>query len=310
MVIRKGDSDMKKYMILLFLGLFVSCSSNEPIQMSQDDWLPIVSRADGTEDAKEYLVTLKYDNTSSEGTLVASTTSSWKNNRKPMWPNDNTLVDVIALHPAPSTLPDELGDDKIYTMHHSKTTSSNKPNQFIMHHLMAQLKIHILIHEEQVHIPYDGIIHLRRKGTIEYSGEEPCLDASSYDIQKVTLGVFSKVTTSDDGTSAQSSEWHDDDFENTPMTVVPQTFKSGEDCVTFKVENVTYVFKPEEDIKLTPGKINVLWLGVTYSEPEVDENGNSSSGIGSTVSIVKLEAITVADWLNGGNISGGKAEEI
>lgn len=301
---------MKKYMTLLLIGLLASCSSTDTPQPPADEWLPVVSRTEGSTDTKEYLVTLKYGNTSSEGTLVAGASSSWKDNHNPVWPNDDTSVDVFALHPALTTMPTELGDDKVYTMHHSKADKNDKPGSFTMNHLMAQLKVHILIHEEQVHTPHDGVINLRRKGTIRYGGEKsPYLDASSHASQPVSLGTFKKVS-SDDGTAVQSSEWHDDDFENEPMTVVPQTFKAGEDCVTFQVEDVVYVFKPQKDITLEVGKINILWLGITYSEPEMDDNGNSSgSGTGGAIPVVELEGITVTPWVSGETINGGEAQE-
>lgn len=299
---------MKKYMTLLLIGLLLTaCSSTDTPQPPADEWLPVVSRTEGSTGTKEYLVTLKYGNTSSEGTLVAGANSSWKDNHKPSWPTDDTSVDVFALYPALTSMPTEFGDDQVYTMHHSKANKNNKPNQFTMNHLMAQLKVHILIHEEQVHTPHDGIINLRRKGTLRYGGEKPpYLDADPHEVQQVSLGTFSKM----DGTTAQSSEWHDDDFENEPMTVVPQTFKAGEDCVTFQVEDVVYVFKPKDAIILEAGKINILWLGITYSEPEVDDNGNSSgSGTGGAIPIVELQGITVADWTDGGTINGGEAVE-
>lgn len=298
---------MKKYMTLLLIGLLASCSSTDTPQPPADEWLPVVSRTEGSTDTKEYLVTLKYNNTLSEGTLVAGATSSWKDSHKPVWPNDDTSVDVFALHPALTTMPTELGDDKIYTMHYSKADKNHKPSSFTMNHLMAQLKVHILIHEEQVHTPHDGVINLRRKGTIRYGGEKPpYLDADPHEVQQVSLGTFSKL----DGTIAQSSEWHDDDYENEPMTVVPQIFKAGEDCVTFQVEDVVYVFKPQKDITLEAGKINILWLGITYSEPEVDDNGNSSgSGTGGAIFIVELEGITVTPWETGETVNGGEAVE-
>ena len=128
---------MKKYMILLLIALLAACSSNDVPLPPADAWLPVVSRAEAAADAKEYLVTLKYGSTISSGTLVAGSTSSWKN-EVPQWPADNQAVDVLALYPAKDVMPSVLADDAVYLMHYSRTDKNTKPAKLTMHHLMAQ----------------------------------------------------------------------------------------------------------------------------------------------------------------------------
>lgn len=301
---------MKKYMILLLIALLAACSSNDVPLPPADAWLPVVSRAEAAADAKEYLVTLKYGSTTSSGTLVAGSTSSWKN-EVPQWPADNQAVDVLALYPAKDVMPSVLADDAIYLMHYSQNNKNTKPAQLTMHHLMAQIKVQILVHQKEAHTPKDGQIRLRRQGTVCYgpdvNGAVPHLDAAPHKAEESPLGQFELINAVD----AVTSEWKDGIYENTPATVVPQTFGAGEECLTFWVNDVLYVFKPEKAITLVAGKINILKLGVTYTKPEVDddEGEGGSSGTGAPIPTVELQGITVADWVNGGTITGGEAEE-
>ena len=302
---------MKKYMILLLIGLLAACSGNDVPLQPEDNWLPVVSRTDAASAAKEYLVSLKYGNTSSSGVLITGAASTGWKGSKPVWPADNQSVDVLALHPALADMPAELGDDAVYLMHYSQTDRNHKPAQLAMHHLMAQIKVQILVRQKEAYAPQDGIVRMRRKGTIRYgagmNGGVPYLDAAPHEVVERTLGTFAQTS----GTVAGNSGWNECMFENQPVTVVPQSFQAGADCLTFWVNDVLYVFKPEHEISLVPGKINILKLGVTYTEPEVkdDEDEGSGSGTGAPIPTVELQGITVADWLDGGAIGGGEAEE-
>lgn len=292
---------MKKYIPLLFAWLLASCSSDEPPRSPAEDWLPVVSRSTADGDAPEdYHVSLRYGTTTSSGTLQVATTSSWKDNTKPVWPTDSQPVEVIALYPALTTLPTELSDDETYLMHYSKADKDKKPASFTMKHLMAKLTVKIFISEQKEHIPVDGVIQLRRKGKINYDGltETPAyLKADGYPVETVSLGTFTE-------TSAATGLY---EFCNNAMIVVPQTFKAGTECLTFKVEKVTYVFKPSTDITLTPGVENILNLGITYTEPEEDEESGTGGEL--ILPIVQIGGVVVSDWVEKSGISGGEAVE-
>ena len=132
---------MKKYMILLLIALLAACSSNDVPLPPADAWLPVVSRAEAAADAKEYLVTLKYGSTTSSGTLVAGSTSSWKN-EVPQWPADNQAVDVLALYPAKDVMPSVFLSQSYHCQ--SSLSSNNPPNGHhrIVFHQSYSNKIH------------------------------------------------------------------------------------------------------------------------------------------------------------------------
>ena len=298
---------MKKYITIIGLALLASCSNpieEEMVTPGAEEWIPVITRSGSTAEPKEYAVTTRWWEGKScmdyDAVLrVEGETSSWVSG-PPKWPTDETKeIEVFALDCGGEFeyMVDILDDYKQYPymVHYSKATAQNKPQKFTMKHLMAQLKVNILIHEEQEHAPSDAEIQIVRDGFItcgEADGDI-YLDVTGSRARSVSLPAFTKVSTS------TQSGYRDDDFECAPFIVVPQTLAAGTEFMTFKVEDVEYTFTPKTDMKLEPGKVHVLTLGVTYDE---DHTGGS-------IPVVELIDVKVTPWKDGGTIDAGEAEE-
>ena len=297
---------MKKYITIVCMALLASCSNiieEEQLQPATGDWTPVVTRSGSTAEPKEYAVTTRWWDGKSRmdyhGVLkVDGETSSWVSG-PPQWPTDETKeIEVFALDCGGEFqyMVDFLNDSKQYPymMHYSKATAANKPEKFTMKHMMAQLKVNVLIREEQEHEPYNGKIMLKRSGTVTCNNGDIYLDISEWPTTSKNIPAFTKVSA-----TTQASGYHDDDFETAPFIVVPQTIEAGAECLTFWVEDVQYVFTPKTDLILQAGKVNVLQLGITYSDDELT-GGNFPK--------IDLLEVTVIPW-DKEIIQGGEAEE-
>ena len=298
---------MKKYITIIGMALLASCSNpieEEMVTPGAEEWIPVITRSGSTAEPKEYAVTTRWWDgkirMNYDGVLrVEGETSSWVSG-PPKWPADETKeIEVFALDCGGEFeyMVDILDDYRQYPymVHYSKATARNKPQKFTMKHLMAQLKVNILIHEEQEHAPSDAEIQIVRNGFItcgEADGDI-YLDVKDRRARRVSLPAFTKVSTS------TQSGYRNDDFECAPFIIVPQTLAAGTEFMTFKVEDVEYTFTPKTDMKLEPGKVHVLTLGVTYDE---DHTGGS-------IPVVELIDVKVIPWKDGGTIDGGEAEE-
>ena len=299
---------MKKYITIIGMALLASCSNpieEEMVTPGAEEWIPVITRSGSTAEPKEYAVTTRWWEGKSrmdyDAVLrVEGETSSWVT-APPQWPTDETKeIEVFALDCGGEFeyMVDILDDYRQYPymVHYSKATAQNKPQKFTMKHLMAQLKVNILIHEEQEHAPSDAEIQIVRNGFItcgEADGDI-YLDVTGRRARRVSLPAFTKVSTS------TQSGYRNDDFECAPFIVVPQTLAAGTEFMTFMVEDVEYTFTPKTDMKLEPGKVHVLTLGVTYDE---DHTGGS-------IPVVELIDVKVTPWKDGGTIDAGEAEDM
>ena len=293
---------MKKYITIVCMALLASCSNiieEEQVQPATGDWTPVVTRSGGTSESAQYAVALRWGGKEHEAVLIVDgETSRWASGA-PAWPTDeNEEVEVFAFDDGGEYgyITDFLHDKSQYPyiMHYSKATAANKPDKFTMKHMMAQLKVNVLIREEQEHEPYNGKIMLKRSGTVTCNNGDIYLDISEWSTTSKDIPAFTKVSA-----TTQASGYHDDDFETSPFIVVPQTIEAGAECLTFWVEGVQYVFTPKTDLILQAGKVNVLQLGITYSDDDLT---------GGSIPKVELVDVTVAPWIER-EIQGGEAEE-
>ena len=294
---------MKKYITIVCMALLASCSNiieEEQLQPATGDWTPVVTRSGGASESAQYVVALRWGGYDHKGVLIVDgETSTWAS-EAPAWPEDvNEEVEVFAFDDGGEFghMVQFLDDSKQYPymMHYSKATAANKPDKFTMKHMMAQLKVNVLIREEQEHVPYNGKIKFRHVGDVRYSDNgDIYLDASEWPTTSKNIPAFTKVSA-----TTQASGYHDDNFETAPFIVVPQTIEAGAECLTFWVEDVQYVFTPKTDLILQAGKVNVLQLGITYSDD--DSTGGSFPK-------VELLEVSVLPW-DVREIQGGEAEE-
>lgn len=237
------------------------CSSQEGDELlPADDWKVSLSR--GITQGQPVTVALRYGNTASYGTLKPAAQenamATWEGN-PPVWPdNSTTAVEVIAFSPTVNALPATVSatDGKAWLMDYVSCTANNKPASFEMAHLMAQLEVHIKLHDDAAHHyePKDAAVGLYTTATVDYPNK--CLIITPATMNEIfPLGTFTKV----DGSTNSDENWV-----NTVQVVIPQTLAAGVPCLTFKAGDKTYTFTPEEDITLNPGKKTKLYLGVAY----------------------------------------------
>ena len=249
-----------------WMAVTFGCSdSGEEVSVPDNDWTVSVSRA--VTDGQSITVALRYGNTTSMGTLQPADTDggtgTWVG-EMPVWPTDNTTpVEAIALSPVVDALPVTVSaaDGTAWLMDYQPCTGNTKPTSFEMTHLMAQLEVHIKLHDDAMHHyqPTDAVISLYTAATVDYSQKRLTEPATMN--EAFSLGTFSKEG---DANTATDENWV-----NTTQVVIPQTLAAGEPCLTFKAGEEIYTFIPEEDITLNPGKKTKLYLGVAYENASV-----------------------------------------
>ena len=278
--------------LLLSVGLLVcmACTDGEstPEVPTPEPWAVNISRtATGGQDL---LVMLDTDGSVQKGRLHPADTdggtAAWVGGGL-SWPGSGTVkLTTFCPYPADGKLPATLSstDGIAYQMDYVETPASQKVREFTLSHLMAQLEVHIKLHDELQHHyePTDATVDLCTMGTLIPAEKKLQADATSH--QACDLGTFGP----DKDDSTESDEY----WVNTAQLVIPQTLPKGVGCLHFKAGIHTYTFVPETDIELTAGKKTKLILGVAYDNPKVT-----------------VEGVTVTNWTDGGTINGGEAKE-
>lgn len=249
-----------------------------------DDWKVYLSRSTNG----HVTVALRYDNTISYGTLIPAADENapgtWLDDKKPTWPASGN-VEVITFSPAVEELPYQIDatQNVAYTMDYATCTPDAKPEKFVLKHLMAQLEVHIKLHDEAEHHyqPQDATVSLYTTATVDYPNM--CLTTPATMNEAFVLGTFSKE--GNDHTAT------DENWVNTAQIVIPQTLQAGIPCLSFKAGDRTYTYTPENNIELKAGKKTKLYL-VAYQND-----------------YVTLGNVTVTPWTDGGTIDAGEAEE-
>ena len=249
-----------------------------------DDWKVYLSRSTN----EHVTVALRYDNTISYGTLIPAADENapgtWLDDKKPTWPASGN-VEVITFSPAVEELPYQIDatQNVAYTMDYATCTPDAKPKNFVLKHLMAQLEVHIELHDEAEHHyqPQDATVSLYTTATVDYPNM--CLTTPATMNEAFVLGTFSKE--GNDHTAT------DEKWVNTAQIVIPQTLQAGIPCLSFKAGDRTYTYTPENNIELNAGKKTKLYLEAYQND------------------YVTLGNVTVTPWTDGGTIDAGEAEE-
>ena len=267
------------------LATMGGCSDDTPHpEPVIDDWKVYLSRSTNG----HVTVALRYDNTISYGTLIPAAVENepgtWLDDKKPTWPASGN-VEVITFSPAVEELPYQIDatQNVAYTMDYATCTPDAKPKNFVLKHLMAQLEVHIELHDEAEHHyqPQDATVSLYTTATVDYPNM--CLTTPATMNEAFVLGTFSKE--GNDHTAT------DEKWVNTAQIVIPQTLQAGIPCLSFKVGDRTYTYTPENNIELNPGKKTKLFLEAYQND------------------YVTLGNVTVTPWTDGGTIDAGEAEE-
>ena len=255
--------------LLLSVGLLVcmACTDGEstPEVPTPEPWAVNISRtATGGQDL---LVMLDTDGAVQKGRLRPAETdggtAAWVGDGL-SWPGNGTVkLTTFCPYPADGKLPATLSstDGIAYQMDYVETPASLKVREFTLHHLMAQLEVHIKLHDDLHHHyePTDATVDLCTMGTLISAKKKLQADATSH--QACDLGTF--------GCDKDDSTESDEHWVNTAQLVIPQTLPRGVGCLHFKAGIHTYTFVPETDIELTAGKKTKLILGVAYDNPKV-----------------------------------------
>lgn len=275
---------MKKSSIIAFITLLlIACNNEEVIQ--QETWDVVLSRT--ATNGQHVKVIGKKDGTKIlDGILIPSSseneTALWQDT-PPSWPG-NDYLEMYVISPVP-----EDGDiPQIVDVNEGKTwmidflPSCHKPNQFTLTHLMAKLKVHIRINNDENHQqPKNVKMTLFTEAEIDYSGKK-LKNHSGKNDKNVPLGDFSK----DDNTEEGSDNWICND-----ILIIPQTLEKGKVCLVFTDSNgKEYTFTPEKDLILLPGKVSHLFLGIAVNQliflsdgvaitPWVSETSNSGYAV-------------------------------
>ena len=249
-----------------------------------DDWKVYLSRSTNG----HVTVALRYDNTISYGTLIPAADENapgtWLDDKKPTWPASGN-VEVITFSPAVEELPYQIDatQNVAYTMDYATCTPDAKPKNFVLKHLMAQLEVHIELHDEAEHHyqPQDATVSLYTTATVDYPNM--CLTTPATMNEAFVLGTFSKEGNAHTAT--------DEKWVNTAQIVIPQTLQAGIPCLSFKAGDRTYTYTPENNIELNAGMKTKLYLEAYQND------------------YVTLGNVTVTPWTDGGTIDAGEAEE-
>lgn len=278
---------------LLFLGtmaLVAACSDrmpDAPEPSKGEVWTPRISRS--VTGGSNLLVVLENGEATRKGQLQPATTeggtATWIGEGLE-WPASGTVkLTTFCPYPQDGNLPVTVSSDAntAYQVDYAEADAANKVTGFALTHLMAQLRVHIKVAENDTHpVPSDAVIDLFTTATVDYGNKALTHPA---DAKAVPLGTFGKEEGKDDG---------DDNWVNAVQVVIPQDLPVGERCIHFTAGGQEFHFTPDYPIKLVAGYITHIFLGVAMNQPDTP---------------VTLKGITVTDWADGGTLNGGEAEE-
>ena len=251
---------MKRSSIIAFITLLlIACNNEEVIQ--QETWDVVLSRT-ATNGQHVKVVGKKNSTKKLDGVLIPSSSENeaaqWKG-EKPSWPeNENLEMFVISPIPEGNEIPQSVHVNDGQTWMIDYLPSCYKPNQFTLTHLMAKLKVHIRISNDENHQqPKNVKMTLYTEAEIDYSGKK-LKNHSGKNEKNVSLGDFSK----DDNAEEGSDNWTCND-----ILIIPQILEKGKVCLIFTDSNgKEYTFTPEKDLTLLPGKVSHLFLGIAMDQ--------------------------------------------
>ena len=276
-------------MLSALMATTVGCSDIVPEtpELPQGEaWTVNVSRT--ATDGQDLLVVLDNNNAITSGQLHPADTedesAEWVGTAL-TWPASGS-VKLTTFCPYQESLPTTVSSDAqtAYQVDYYLTDDAfNKVEKFTLTHLMAQLRVHIKVAENDTHpVPTDAVIRLLTTATVDYPNKTL---TGATDAKDFFLSTFNKEEGKADG---------DDNWVNTPQIVIPQTLKKGERCIDFTAGGHDFHFTPERDIVLAPGRLTNIYLGVAMNQPDIP---------------MMLEGVTVTDWYEGGTIVDGEAVE-
>lgn len=287
--------------ILTTLFLLASCSSDELVPVTQNDWTPNISRnATGGKELR--IVGRKDGNTQFDNILIPASdggNAAWQNNDGPDGNKVDESDEFIAFAPAGSSLPTSISYDGV--TEYFVDYQNKKPDSFGMKPLMSQLKLHVWVEGTEGEAPQNTCLLVYTEAELNFPGKA---FKNLSNRQRINLNkfVFS-------GELKQEDHLYEKYSMKTHIVVIPQTLPAGEEVLWFNIKDAQYYLKPEKDIKLKPGFITSLTLPVTYVKQE-EEGGDSGEG-GETVTpptkkVIAIDEsmVTITPWQPDSTING------
>ena len=292
--------------ILTTLFLLASCSSDELVPVTQNDWTPNISRnATGGEELR--IVGRKDGDIQFNKILIPASdggNAAWKKDDRPDGDKVANSDEFIAFAPAGNGLPASIKHDGVteyFVDHYNAKPNNAKPNSFTMYPLMSQLKLHVWVEGTEGEAPKNTCLLVYTEADLDFPGKAFKHLSNS---QRINLNefVFS-------GELKQEDHQYNKYSMKTHIVVIPQTLPAGEEVLWFNIKDAQYYLKPEKDIQLKPGFITSLTLPVTYVKQE-EEGGDSGEG-GETVTppakkVIAIDEsmVTITPWQPGSTING------
>lgn len=292
--------------ILTTLFLLASCSSDELVPVTQNDWTPNISRnVTGGEELR--IVGRNNGVTQFDNILIPASdggNAAWKNDDGPDGHQVQNSNEFIAFAPAGNGLPTSIthnGVTEYFVDHYNATPNNDKPNSFTMYPLMSQLKLHVWVEGTEGEIPQNDSLYIYTEADLDFPGKAV---KNLSNRKRIYLGEFVP-----NGVLEQDGHRYEKYSMKTHMVVIPQTLPADEEVLWFNIKDAQYYLKPEKEIKLKPGFITSLTLPVTYVKQE-EEGGDSGEG-GETVTppakkVIAIDEsmVTITPWQPGLTING------
>ena len=308
-----------KYILTMcgFLLMAAACTDQDVPAVDQptDSW--VMSRTAGSGEIRMVGTPKKKGGTPFDEVLEFNNQGNghWADGQGPVW-EEGQVFDLYAISPVTDPTDDVVDASVAYQMQFwsdrmrsSDSKKENRPTKFNLKHLHGQLKVHIAVHESsnEEHMPQEVKIRLYQQGRINYPNEklEPAGD----------LGWIALTGWQHDGSwSVGTTETAEEDHPwvmKDPILIIPQDLVlDGKPIVTFQLEDqkygtAKYEFIPSTPMKLKAGKLTHLYLGITFTKQEPDDE--EEGGEETLNPVITVEGITVTEWETAGEPTNGTA---
>lgn len=310
-----------KYILTMcgYLLMAVACTDREePVVNPTDGW--VISRTAGSGDIRMVGTPKKKGGEPFDKNIIFDDQGNgkWADGQGPTW-EEGQVFDLYAIYPVDKPENDIVDASVAYQMQYwsdrmrsSDPNKENRPTEFKLKHLHGQLKVHISVHElsNEEHEPKDVKIRLYQQGRINYPNEK---------LEPTGILDWTSLTgwQHEDDWSVGNTETEVDHtwVMEKPILIIPQDLiLDAKPVVTFHLEDpkygtAKYEFIPSTPMQLEAGKLTHLYLGITFTKQEPEEDEEEGGEEEAVNPVITVEGITVTDW-ESGEMTNGTATPI
>ena len=290
--------------ILTTLFLLASCSSDELVPVTQNDWTPNISRnVTGGEELR--IVGRKNGVNQFDNILIPALdggNAAWEDNVGPDRNKVKESNEFIAFAPAASSLPTSIthdGETEYFVDYHKTTEPDTQPDSFTMYPLMSQLKLHVWVEGTEGEIPQNDSLYIYTEADLDFPGKAV---KNLSNRKRIYLGEFVP-----NGVLEQDGHRYEKYSMKTHMVVIPQTLPADEEVLWFTIKDAQYYLKPKTAIQLKAGFLTSFTLPVTYVKAEEDKEEEGEEPVtppAKKVIAIDQSTITITSWKWGETING------